>query len=217
MTPEERSAAHYSCTYRYQDSDGRELFIKKRYTLDPPVDGRKKTFELLSRTANGGLLPKFPNIHPGRRLLYGVPELIAATRGKGRNGPMVYLMEGERDVDTMRDHGLVATTYWQGAEVGMQPNQCVWLEDAAGIIIVRDNDSAGAWAAWHAYRLLTERLSPFYGVQVVRPRGRKRGVKDATNHFDAEHGVEDFKKQDLMKLAREAAAHRPLRLGGTRY
>ena len=89
-------------TYDYRDEDGKLLFQAVRYN--------PKGFSQRRPDGGGDWIWKLDGV---RRVPYRLPELIAADR----NDP-VFLPEGEKDVERLRDGGLVATCNSGGAGTG---------------------------------------------------------------------------------------------------
>lgn len=112
-------------TFDYEDERGRLLFQTVR--LDP------KDFRQRRPDGAGGWAW---NIKGVQRVPYRLPELIAADRGEP-----VFVVEGEKHVDALRDIGFVATTSPMGAGK--------WLDSYAGyfrdrhVVILPDNDDPG--------------------------------------------------------------------------
>ncbi|MFO0809601.1 MAG: AAA family ATPase [Gemmataceae bacterium] len=113
-------------SYDYRDEHGTLLYQVLRY--------RPK-----------GFCPRHPNgrgkwawgLEGCRRVLYRLPELVKA----GFNRP-VFVCEGEKDVDTLIEHGLVATTAAGGAGAAWGEE---YVNALAGrpVCLVPDNDDAG--------------------------------------------------------------------------
>src|SRR5690349_4274201 len=76
------------CEYVYTDANGTALYAVVRFA-------NPKTFRQLDLTT--GKWKKHP-----RQVLYRLPEVLEA--------PIVLVCEGEKDVETLRDWGFVATT-----------------------------------------------------------------------------------------------------------
>lgn len=76
--------------YAYVDEDGCELFIKERYI--------PKGFHCKRKTENGYVY----NLNGVRRILYNLPAVIASAG--------VWIVEGEKDADTLEGLGLTATS-----------------------------------------------------------------------------------------------------------
>jgi hypothetical protein len=75
-----------------------------------------------------------------RRVLYRLPELLAADVAQ-----VVFIVEGEKDVENLRDHRLVATTNPGGTGAGKLWLQPQFVEPLAGrhIVVLPDNDGPG--------------------------------------------------------------------------
>jgi DNA primase len=113
-----------SVRYPYCDRDGTLLFTLLRHY--------PKRFELVD--AQDRLLPDgaFP-----RYVLYRLPELLAADPGE-----TVWYVEGEKDVESLRQAGLIATTNPGGSRYGWKDQ---YADDLRGrhVIIVPDADGPG--------------------------------------------------------------------------
>ena len=94
-----RGLGSLEATYDYCDESGVLLFQVCRYS--------PKGFRQRRPDGNGGWLW---NINGVRRVLYRLPELIAAPPGA-----TIWVPEGEKDVDLLRSLGLVSTTNPGGA------------------------------------------------------------------------------------------------------
>lgn len=115
-------------TYIYHDADGKVLYQKDRL-LKP--DG-KKTFVYKHPDGAGGLAK---GKGTAGHVLYRLPKVIKAQ--------LVYLVEGEKDADTLRKHGLTATTSPLGAQENKWPAHFTdWFKNK-DVIIIQDNDDAG--------------------------------------------------------------------------
>ena len=81
-------------TYDYTDKRENLLYQKVRY--------RPKSFQQRRPDGNGDYIYNLDDIKP---VLYRLPELLEST-----NGEYIFITEGEKDVDRLRDEGLCATT-----------------------------------------------------------------------------------------------------------
>lgn len=117
-------------TYDYIDENGELLFQKVRY-LD---ENGKKTFRQ-RRPKDGGGWEYELNGTP--RILYNLPAVLAAKANK----QPILVVEGEKDVDTLRQMGIVATTMPGGAGKWLD----IHTEALAGALVdvVADNDEVG--------------------------------------------------------------------------
>lgn len=120
-----KEVAHYD----YTDEAGNLLFQKVR--LEP------KSFRVKTPSTNGGGWNY--SIGDARRVLYHLPELLTADT--------IYIVEGEKDVDRLRQEGLIATTNFDGASKGKQSPK--WLPEYNPIFknktvyIIPDHDEPG--------------------------------------------------------------------------
>jgi len=110
-------------TYDYTDEAGKLLFQAVRYR-DP------KDFRQRHRNGKGSWVW---NINGVRRVLYNLPEVLKATD--------VVVVEGEKDVETAKKLGFVATTNPMGA--GKWRDEYSEFLRGKNVTVVPDNDEAG--------------------------------------------------------------------------
>jgi Protein of unknown function (DUF3987) len=96
-----------------------------------------------------GLAPRFMQRHPDgqggwkwgiegiRRILYRLPDVVKAVAEE----QVGYIAEGEKDAESLRARGLVATTNPMGA--GKWRNEYSEILRGADVVIIPDNDKAG--------------------------------------------------------------------------
>jgi putative DNA primase/helicase len=113
-------------TYDYTDETGKLLYQVVRYE---PKDFRQRRPD-----GSGGWLWSLKGVKP---VLYHLPEVIKAVR----DGVMIYIPEGEKDVDNLRSLGLVATCNPMGA--GKWQDSYSEALRGADLIIIPDNDKPG--------------------------------------------------------------------------
>jgi hypothetical protein len=108
--------------------------------------------------------------HP-RQVLYHLPEVLEA--------PIVFVVEGEKDVETLRQHGFVATTNAGGAKARWLPS---YSEALAGreVILIPDNDAPGRQRGLTIARALAGRTARLVVFEV-------EGAKDIAEWFDCGH------------------------------
>lgn len=174
-----KSKPKFVKAYDYTDEHGVLLFQKVRLVTE---DG-KKTFQQRKPDGSGGWIYSLGDTP---KVLYNLPTVLDA---KARNIP-IWLVEGEKDADTLMDLGIVATTMPGGAGK--------WLDIhtealAGGIIeIVADNDDIGKK---HAIKVFEELQSAGCDSQLwICP-----STKDITDHI-----VSGAKIEDLIPLDTEA-------------
>ena len=117
-------------TYDYIDKDGQLLFQKLRY-LD---ENGKKTFRQRRPKDGGGWEYELAGTP---RILYNLPAVLLAKENK----QPILVVEGEKDVDTLTQLGITATTMPGGAGK--------WLDihtealSGATVDVIADNDEVG--------------------------------------------------------------------------
>lgn len=164
-------------TYPYHVG-GRLVFEKVRY--------EPKDFRIRHRDASGAEVYKLPkDVEPP---LYRLPEVAAAIAA----GEQVYLVEGEKDADTLAAAGLCATTNYEGAAAGNQRPK--WRASytaalaGADVVLVPDNDEPGRAHMRHIAAALR-------GVALVRwlelPGLPEKG--DVSDWLAAGHTVAELK------------------------
>lgn len=135
-------------TYDYFDLDGKKLFqvvrfegkkfAQRRRAPDNWRECDQRTGCSFAKKCNSGFiwsLEKTPCLPSVRRVIYKLPEILA------RSNDPVWIVEGEKDVECLRQAGLLATTNPGGA--GKWKDS--YSESLRGrrIIILPDNDNAG--------------------------------------------------------------------------
>ena len=112
-------------TYEYTDENGNFLFETVRF--------EPKSFAQRTRV-NGQWVWKLGHT---RRVLYNLPEVLKAIA----EGAWIFLVEGEKDVITLKKYGFVATTCPMGA--GKWRPEYTKLLAGAKLVISPDNDKVG--------------------------------------------------------------------------
>lgn len=169
-------------SYDYRDAEGNLLFQKQRF-----VDEQgKKTFRQRRLDKQTGewsyQLGEVP------RVLYRLPEVAEAVR----QGKPIWLVEGEKDVDTLVDLGFEATTMPNGAGSWLD----IHTETLAGaqVFIIADNDEVGRKHANHVVKELRA------AGCTVHPCLPADGYKDVTDMVDA-----GLTTKDLINLSETPA------------
>ena len=158
--------------YDYTDEHGNLLFQKTRL-ID---ENGKKTFRQRKPDGKGGWVY---SLGETPKVLYNLPAVLDA---KSKNIP-IWLVEGEKDANTLIGLGIVATTMPGGAGK--------WLDIhtqslSNGIIeIVADNDEIGKT---HAIKVLAELKAAGCNAQLwICPK-----EKDITDHLNTGSRIEDL-------------------------
>lgn len=125
----------YVCHYAYTDETGKELYWVHRVEFRDEEGG--KTFRQSKPNPRKGVQEDWKGPAKDTMVLYRLPEVMAAIK----DGRTVYVVEGEKDADTLVRLGRVATTNAGGAGK--------WLDRyseqlrGADVVILPDNDEVG--------------------------------------------------------------------------
>jgi putative DNA primase/helicase len=155
-TPEQRIVA----TYDYDDECGNLLYQVLRY--------EPKNFKQRRPDGFGGWTWKKGE----RQVLYRLPEVLEA--------PIVFVVEGERDVETLRGYGFVATTNAGGAKSPWLPQFTDTLRGRE-VILIPDNDSPGRKRVLNIARALLGNVARLIVLEL------EGGAKDVTEWFSQGH------------------------------
>lgn len=125
ITPNGNGHRHIVTTYDYCDASGKVLYQAVRY--------EPKDFKQRRPDGSGGWIW---NLQDTPRVLYRLPELLAADPAE-----LVFVVEGEKDVDALRAIGLVSTSNVGGA--GKWRDSYSGALDGRPVIVIPDNDDSG--------------------------------------------------------------------------
>jgi 5S rRNA maturation endonuclease (ribonuclease M5) len=171
-------------TYDYVNEDGELLYQAVRYE---PKDFRQR------RPDGEGWSWSIKGV---RRVLYRLPDVMAAVA----EGQTIYICEGEKDVETARSLGLVATCNAMGADNGSGNK---WLPEFADVlvnadvVVVPDQDDAGTRHAEWVIQTLTGKAR---SISVVVPKSGK----DLTDWVNAGATREDIEAAAIDAFELEA-------------
>lgn len=170
-------------TYDYHDERGELLYQVLRFE---PKDFRQR-----KPNGEGGWTWSLGNV---RRVPFRLPQLRRAIE----EGRVVFVVEGEKDVLTLDQHGFVATCNAGGAD--QQGTGSKWKPElnehflGARVVILPDNDEPGLA---HAQAVASQLRGIAKEVRIVElplgPRLPKHG-KDVTDWFAAGNTAEDLKR-----------------------
>lgn len=170
--------------YRYVDEGGVHGYdaVRKGY-------GSDKTFHL--EPANG---KRGKGAMKGvRRLLYRLPRLLEAL--DALEPVLIYIPEGERDVESIELVGGVATTNSEGAS--HWPAEFNPLFKGARVVVIADRDEAGRKRAADLRRQLEPLAASFREVEAITGN-------DVTDHLRAGHTLGEL--QDVSEADTAAPA-----------
>lgn len=161
--------------YKYTDADGNTLYEVLRI-LKP---NGKKTF--VQRQPDKDKPGRYKwNLNGAERVLYHLPEVLRAVQ----NGETIFVVEGEKDVESWRRRGFVATCGAMGA--GKWEPEYTKALAASNVVVIADADAPGRAHA----QLVKEQLDEVGCVVAIWEA--MTGCKDSTDHFDAGGTVETF-------------------------
>ncbi|MEW2082345.1 DUF3987 domain-containing protein [Streptomyces sp. NPDC005283] len=168
---EKRDRPQVVAEYAYCDRNGEVLKLVRR--IEPGYNGERKTFRQFRPDGKPGT-KGIPNV------LYRLPEVIATAQAGG----LIFIVEGEKDVESLRALDLTATCNIGGAGK-WSGSYCRFLEGASEVIVVADRDEPGRKHAADVAKSVEQAEIP---VRVLEPA---RG-KDITDHIAAGLGYEDL-------------------------
>ena len=125
LFPEAAGKREIVCHYDYQDEKGGFLYRKTRWRMP---DG-SKSFTWSHKGKSG-----WKSGRGGEPVLYNLPAL--------KEAELVYLVEGEKDVETLKGHGLPAASPPDGAKSKWRPGFTEALRGKK-VVILEDNDEPG--------------------------------------------------------------------------
>jgi len=152
-----------TATYDYTDETGK-LLLYQTVRYEP------KDFRQRYPDAHGGWVWK----KGPRQVLYRLREVLEA--------PIVFLVEGERDVETLRANGFVATTNAGGAKA---PWLSQYTDALRGreVIFIPDNDPPG----WDRVKTIARALLGHAARIIVLDDIHRHGCKDISEWFERRH------------------------------
>lgn len=183
-------------SYDYVDADGKILFQKLRY-ID---EEGKKTFRQRKSDENGGWEYSLGDTP---KVLYNLPLVLAAKQ----EGIPIWLVEGEKDANTLASLGEIATTMPGGAGKWLD----IHTEALAGAVIeiIADHDEVGIA---HARRVFETLIDAGCDAQIwMCPE-----AKDVSDHISTGGelneliAIEEYKFTEQENIGiQESANHEP--------
>ena len=164
----------HQATYKYTDENGAELYSVLRLYNPKTKD---KTFLQKS--------PDHWGLENVRRVLYRLPEVMKSDK--------VFIVEGEKDADTLAANGFCATTNSGGAK-NWNADFTRFLQ-GKHVVILADNDEAGQE---HARLVVREINDIVASLKVLTPSKLPKG--DVTDFFVSEKGT----VAELQKMIEDA-------------
>lgn len=179
--PEEVPQKKLEAKYDYVDENGKLIFQVLRFRLPD----RRKDFRQRRPDGVGGWIYATTGI---RKPLYHLPEVIAARDA----GKTIWVVEGEKDADNLRERGYPATTNPGGAGRWLPEHTEVLA--GAHVVIVVDDDAVGRR---HARKVYDELIASGSEVTVYAP---PEGIKDVSDLLEAEDSLEHLRPFDMSQV-----------------
>lgn len=177
--------ARIIATYDYTDAEGKLLYQVIRYA---PKDFRQRRPD-----GAGAWVWNLKGVKP---VLYRLPEVQKAIT----EGRTVYICEGEKDTDALRDKGLTATTNSGGA--GKWRTEYGEALAGASVVIIPDKDAPGQR---HAAKVAASLYGKARSLKVVEVSNRDgHQVKDVSDWLEAGGTL-----SELERLASEVPEWKP--------
>ncbi len=174
--------------YDYVDQYGRLVFqvVREQYE-------NGKTFYQRRPDGKGGWINDLKGV---RTVPYRLPEVIKAVS----QGKTVFIVEGEKDVETLRSLQLTATTNPMGAGK-WKTTYSKYFEDA-NVVIIPDNDEVGKK---HAEAVAEKLLKKAKSIKIVE-------LPDLEEHGDVTDWLENGgTKEQLLQLVKQTPFYADIR------
>ena len=163
--------------YDYVDQGGKYLYSKIRFEKDE--NGKK---EMLYGVLNEEKDWFQYGLKGKHKTLYNLPEIREAAAQKRT----IYYVEGEKDVETLRGLGLIATT--AGSSGDWRRFFSMYFS-GIDVVLLPDNDEAGEKLTT---RIISDLIGVVNSIKVVKTSERDHG--DVTDYFQDGYTIEDFNK-----------------------
>ena len=187
--PDVRHTWEQVATYPYVDGEGRRLLQEVvREECTSCAHGRHKRFRQVF-LVDGRRVGRKPA--GWQAVLYRLPAVLRAVA----QGHPVWLLEGEKDVETAERVGLVATTNTQGGQAF--PTALAEVLGGADVRVVLDRDATG-WDRGVAVHQALNAVGARVRLLLPAPDAPK---SDFTDHVDAGHPVEGLLDVDVAEVA----------------
>ena len=179
--PLQRWQINLTAEYRYTDEKGNYLYSKLRYE-SPEIEGKIIRY---GRIVDGNYTSGKGGAEGS---LYNLRKMQTAISA----GKTIYYTEGEKDVESLREIGLVAVT--AGGTGDWKKAFARHFIGTHDVVILADNDKPGAELAEKVARDLRDIV---YCVRIVTPSNDRHG--DVTDYLE-----DGGDKDKLLKLVKEA-------------
>ena len=187
--PRTKTPGNVEAEYVYTDEEGNTRYLVRRF---PGKTLRQFRMEGGHIKSGRGDQPLYP---------YRLTDVMQAKQ----SGDLIYIVEGEKDADTLASHGLTATTNVDGAgKWKTEYNQ--WFQDAR-VVVIPDNDEPGHAHAQQVADSLAETADT---VRILE-------LPDLPDKGDVTDWLETHDPKELEELAHQALQSAPETPFGTIY
>lgn len=166
--------------YAYTDESGVPLYYNIRF--------EPKDFRLANSRGEVKSLPKNQTWVP-----YNLPAVLAAIE----RGETIWWVEGEKDVKSLADRGVAATTSAGGGNRPVDDNWSLWFA-GANVVVVADRDKTGRTYARAVARMLVNKARR---VRIVTP-ATPQPKSDITDHLEAGYDLSDVEELPMRSIRR---------------
>lgn len=175
--------------YFYSDERGNLVSVKIKYKLVNPVaDKKSKKFVQRVIRENKIIAASVETVDQlPRQYIYNAPAVFHAIR----EGYYIYLVEGEKDADTLIYNGLVATSFATGA--GSMFEDYKSQLKGAKLVVCGDFDEPGRKHVDKVRKFLYDVVDKMYIVEYLPELSKLDNAKaDITDWINAGHTVKEF-------------------------
>jgi len=165
--PTTATTSQLVAVYPYRDEHGKLQYEVERW--EPGRNGKHKSFRPRRKKKGSGRYVY--QLGSRRRIPYRLQELVEARDA----GKRVYLVEGEKDADTLAERGYVASCHRSASGV-FQKDWIEFFQGVGSVVVIADKDDVGRTNAKRAYHFLKNTCR----VRVLECNGGK----DITEHLD---------------------------------
>ena len=175
--------------YFYTDERGTLVSVKIKYKLvNPAADKRSKKFVQRVIRDNKVIAASVETVDQlPKQYVYNAPSVQHAIR----EGWYIYLVEGEKDADTLIYNGLVATSFATGA--GSMFDDYKSQLKGAKLVVCGDFDEPGRKHVEKVRKFLYNEVEKMYIVEYLPELSKLANIKaDITDWLDAGHTIKEF-------------------------
>lgn len=153
--------------YPYVDAAGKTLYEVGRWNTP-------KQFGQRVPDGKGGWKTGKDVLRGVERVPYALPELLAACAASA----VVYVVEGEKDANNLRERGVCATTSAQGATWPWPIEWAEYFKGASRVVVICDNDDAGRKGGHRRAGIIAHAVADTRIIEALPGVGKHGDVSD---------------------------------------